>query len=32
LTGIVAFLIFLPFLIFSDTIAFPIAMTICSVI
>ena len=32
LTGIVAFLIFLPFLIFSDTIAFPIAMTICAVI
>ena len=32
LTGIVAFLIFLPFLIFSDTIAFPIAMAICGVI
>ena len=32
LTGVVAFLIFLPFLIFSDTIAFPIAMTICAVV
>ena len=32
LTGVVAFLIFLPFLIFSDTIAFPIAMAICAVI
>ena len=32
LTGVVAFLIFLPFLIFSDTIAFPIAMAICGVI
>ncbi len=32
LTGVVAFLIFLPFLIFSDTIAFPIAMAVCAVI
>lgn len=32
LTGIIAFLIFLPFLIFSDTIAFPIAMGICAVV
>ena len=32
LTGVVAFLIFLPFLIFSDTIAFPIAMAICGII
>ena len=32
LTGLVAFILFLPFLIFSDTIAFPIAMAICSVV
>jgi phosphatidate cytidylyltransferase len=32
LTGIIAFIIFLPFLIFSDTIAFPIAMAICSIV
>lgn len=32
LTGIIAFFVFLPFLIFSDTWAFPIAMAICSVI
>ena len=32
LTGLIAFIIFLPFLIFSDTIAFPIAMAICSVV
>ena len=32
LTGLSAFIIFLPFLIFSDTIAFPIAMAICSVV
>ncbi len=32
LTGIVAFLVFLPFLIFSDTMAFPIAMAICAVV
>lgn len=32
LTGLVAFIIFLPFLIFSDTIAFPIAMAVCGVI
>jgi len=32
LTGIVAFLVFLPFLIFSETVAFPIAMLICAVI
>lgn len=32
LTSIVAFLIFLPFLIFSGTIAFPIAMALCAVI
>lgn len=32
LTSIVAFLLFLPFLIFSDTIAFPIGMALCAVI
>lgn len=32
LTAIVAFLIFLPFLIFSDTIAFPIVMAVGAVI
>ena len=32
LTGIIAFIIFLPFLIFSDTIAFPITMAICSIV
>ncbi len=32
LTGIVAFLVFLPFLIFSDTWAFPIVMSLCAVI
>ena len=32
LTGIIAFFVFLPFLIFSDTWAFPIAMAICGVI
>ena len=32
LTGLIAFIIFLPFLIFSDTIAFPIAMALCSVV
>lgn len=32
LTGLIAFIIFLPFLIFSDTIAFPIAMAIGSVV
>ncbi len=32
LTGVVAFLVFLPFLIFSDTVAFPIAMAVCAVI
>ncbi len=32
ITGIVAFLVFLPFLIFSGTIAFPIAMALCAVI
>ena len=32
LTAIVAFLLFLPFLIFSETIAFPIAMAICGLI
>ncbi len=32
LTGIVAFIVFLPFLVHSDTIAFPIAMSLCAVI
>ncbi len=32
LTAVIAFLVFLPFLIFSDTPAFPIAMAICGVI
>ena len=32
LTGIVAFIAFLPFLVHSDTVAYPIAMAICSVI
>lgn len=32
ITGIIAFLVFLPFLIFSETIAFPIAMFICAAI
>ncbi len=32
LTGIIAFIVFLPFLIFSDTIAFPIAMAICAAV
>ncbi len=32
LTGIVAFIVFLPFLVHSDTIAFPIAMAICAVV
>ena len=32
LTGVIAFLVFLPFLIFADTIAFPIAMSICAVV
>ncbi len=32
LTGIIAFIVFLPFLIFSNTIAFPIAMALCAVI
>lgn len=32
LTGLIAFIIFLPFLIFSDTVAFPIAMAVCGVI
>lgn len=32
LTSVVAFLLFLPFLIYSDTLAFPIAMSLCAVI
>ncbi len=32
ITGIVAFIAFLPFLVHSDTIAFPIGMAICAVI
>ncbi len=32
LTGIIAFVVFLPFLVHSDTIAFPIAMSLCAVI
>ncbi len=32
LTGIVAFVVFLPFLVHSDTVAFPIAMAICAVV
>lgn len=32
LTGVIAFMIFLPFLIWSDTIAFPIVMAICAVV
>ena len=32
LTGVIAFIIFLPFLIFSDTLAFPIAMAICAAV
>ncbi len=32
LTGVIAFILFLPFLIFSDTIAFPIVMAFCSVV
>ena len=32
LTGIIAFIVFLPFLVHSDTVAFPIAMSVCSVI
>lgn len=32
LTGVIAFIIFLPFLVFSNTIAFPIAMAVCAVV
>ena len=32
LTGIIAFIVFLPFLVHSDTVAFPIAMSVCAVI
>ena len=32
LTGVIAFIVFLPFLIFSDTVAFPIAMAVCAVV
>ena len=32
LTGVIAFVVFLPFLVHSDTIAYPIAMALCSVI
>lgn len=32
LTGVIAFAVFLPFLIFSGTIAFPVAMALCAVI
>ncbi len=32
LTGVVAFVVFLPFLIFSDTMAFPIAMAFCAAV
>ncbi len=32
LTGVIAFIVFLPFLVHSDTVAFPIAMAICAVI
>lgn len=32
LTGLIALILFLPFLIFSDTIAFPIAMAFCAVV
>ena len=32
LTAVVAFIVFLPFLIFSDTWAFPIAMSICGIV
>lgn len=31
LTGVVAFLLFLPFLVFSDTVAFPVIMAFCAV-
>ena len=31
LTGVIAFVVFLPFLVHSDTIAYPIAMALCSV-
>ena len=31
LTGVIAFIVFLPFLVHSDTIAYPIAMALCSV-
>lgn len=32
LTGVIAFIVFLPFLVHSDTIAYPIAMALCSVL
>ncbi len=32
LTGIVAFLVFLPFLVHEDTIAYPIGMSICAMV
>lgn len=32
LTGIVAFLVLIPFIIFSDTVAFPIGIALCAVI
>ncbi len=32
LTGVIAFIVFLPFLVHSDTVAFPIAMAICAVV
>ncbi len=32
LTGVIAFIVFLPFLVHSDTIAYPIAMSLCAVI
>ena len=32
LTGVIAFVVFLPFLVHSDTIAYPIAMALCSVL
>ncbi len=32
ITGVIAFVVFLPFLVHSDTIAYPIAMGVCAVI
>ncbi len=32
LTGIIAFIVFLPFLVHSDTVAYPIAMSLCAAI